>query len=650
MGEEKNKKNNWNTIWQECILSWDRVILVGEVLLTVLAFSMNYEIVGQEVAENNFEKIYSQLPSISVFLRSIDAQPLKTFVLLCFLIKLYRSSIDNKISRRKRFAVGILSLIASVSLLVGNAIYKYDGLEILFLGGIQCTKSFIVLGGYYLFFRNLFTIMVNAYEKNLINKKNSFKIGFFDRKYAGIIVFTALLILWGMVLFIYYPAIFMGDTEDIVYMAFNYPTFLTKTVVLPKEGVYLTNHHPVMYTAFIGFMMKTFKAWGSNGAIFACAIVQCIVSAAILSYSSLYCARQLKKPEIAMLAIVFWAICPWISKYTIMISKDTFFADFILLWGVKLHQLLNVPSNVSNKKKSILWVILLSLMVLLFRKNGFYIVMLTFVLLLLLYKKYWKKWFCCIVVIAVFQFSYTNIVLPVLGVADGSVREMLSIPFQQTARYVQKHGEQVTSQEKDAIGAVLRYDVLADVYSAERSDPVKETFRVGTKREALATYFKVWFCMFWKHPETYVAATLSNYYGYFYPVVNDIQILYNTSVGSMRNANRDGYFQFQNLYDNIHVWLRDLCTLYDMAWMKLPIIDILMTSAFYVWLILCGIFVKFVRGDKQGFVLMFMYGVVILTALAGPCNAIDYERYIYPLILGMPVIVGMLLYEEKSTT
>ena len=39
---------------------------------------------------------------------------------------------------------------------------------------------------------------------------------------------------------------------------------------------------------------------------------------------------------------------------------------------------------------------------------------------------------------------------------------MLSIPFQQTARYVTKYSDEVTEEEKDAINNVLQYDNLKE--------------------------------------------------------------------------------------------------------------------------------------------------------------------------------------------
>lgn len=644
MYKKEDKKSNRKRIFKEGGLNWQKIVLSGKVLWTVISFSLNYGIVERETVERNFEKIYSFLPDISVFFNGIDAQPLTTLFLLWFFVKYYKSSDAGIGYGKKRFTVEMLTLIASTSLFTGTAIYKYESLDILFLGKIQCVKSFIIVGGYYLFFQKLFTIMTNEYDKLMNNRKTCFSIHFFEKKYVGLLVFITLLVLWGGTLFVYYPAMFMGDTEDILYMAFNYPTGLTDSVLLPRKGVYLTNHHPVLYTGFVRIIMDIVRKFGGGDiySIFICAIVQCVVSAGILSYSCIYCARELKKPCVATFALIFWAICPWISKYAIMISKDTLFAGFILLFGVNLHGLLNS----AKKTKYSFGVLLPALMVLLLRKNGLYIVQFTFIFLLFLYRKYWKQWFVYIVLIILIQFGFSNIILPAAGIADGSVREALSIPFQQTARYIQKYGDEVTEQEREAVNAVLRYDVLAKIYLSDVSDPVKDTFRIDADNKDLINYFKVWFAMFWKHPGTYVAATMSNYYGYFYPIVNDVQKLYRTSVGSMYNAGRDGYFEFSNVYDEVHVWLRDLCSLYDMIWMKTPVINILMTSAFYVWVVLTGWLMKLGRGDKCGFAFMLVFGLTTLTALAGPCNAIDYERYIYPLILGFPIILGVLFYEE----
>lgn len=379
-----------------------------------------------------------------------------------------------------------------------------------------------------------------------------------------------------------------------------------------------------------------------NFAIFICALLQCILSAATLSYACVYCARELKRYKIAFCAILFFILCPWISKYVIMISKDTVFADFVLLYAICLHKAIREP----NARKSIKSVFMTAIVVCLFRKNGLYIVLLSMLAVCILCRRHCKKWIVCIGLILIFHIGYSNVALPALGIAEGSAREALSIPFQQTARYVQRHKEEVTEKEKEAIDAVLQYDALATCYNPDLSDSVKGTYRIEASLKELMDYFEVWFFMLLKHPETYISATVNNYYGYFYPIVNNVQKIYNTSVGSMRNANRDGYFQFDNLYDQIHIWLRDTYSFYDMLCMRTPIINVFMTSAFYVWVVMIGCFLKYIRKDKAGFVFMLVYFVLILTALAGPCNAIDYERYIYPCIVGSPILIG-ILFQEK---
>ncbi len=611
-------------------MKYRKLMLAGRAAWTVLALSMNYAVVTTEQAEQNFEKIYSYLPNISSLLYSIEVNPFIAVLMLGMCVWIYHLPDEVQLSKTKKIGMEIVAFVAAAGFWTGRAVYDHDRLEILFHGTVQCVKSLVILGGYWMLSRKLFYIFARGCHV-YGNKKVFFEIKFFDNKYAGPFIFLVLMAVWGMVLFVYYPAMFMGDTEDIAYMA---------------HGIYdITNHHPVMYTILLRVFMKmTNIQGGGNEAAFVCALFQSVVSAVILAYGSIYCARQLKRPDVAAFAVIFWAVCPWVSKYTIMLTKDGLFADFVLLLGIRLHKYCDRPGD-----RKVLWGVLrAAFMVFLLRKNGFYVLLFVFASLLCIYKKYWRNWAFCILICVAFYVGYSDIMLPVFGIPDGSVREALSVPFQQTARYVKNHADEVTEEERAAIDAVLVYEVLADAYTPDLSDPVKATFREDTGRDGLADYFKVWFGMFRKHPATYAAAAIENYYGYFYPVVNNIQKLYNTSVGSMENANRDGCFAFDNLYDDLHIWLRDFCSLYDMLWMRIPLLSLFATSAFYVWVAVVVCLFRWIADDVQGLAVGLLYVSVTLTALMGPCNAIDYERYIYPLILGFPVMLGILAEKRLS--
>ncbi|MDE7201236.1 MAG: hypothetical protein K2O91_04835 [Lachnospiraceae bacterium] len=75
---------------------------------------------------------------------------------------------------------------------------------------------------------------------------------------------------------------------------------------------------------------------------------------------------------------------------------------------------------------------------------------------------------------------------------------MLSIPFQQTARYLLYASEDITEEEKAAVDAILPIDQIAAIYNPEISDAVKNQYRYNT--EGLKEYFKAWYSMFKKHP------------------------------------------------------------------------------------------------------------------------------------------------------
>ena len=55
--------------------------------------------------------------------------------------------------------------------------------------------------------------------------------------------------------------------------------------------------------------------------------------------------------------------------------------------------------------------------------------------------------------------------MPVNKITPSSIRETLSIPFQQTARYVSNYEDEVTEKEKKTIDKVLVYDTLKDDYN-----------------------------------------------------------------------------------------------------------------------------------------------------------------------------------------
>jgi len=111
--------------------------------------------------------------------------------------------------------------------------------------------------------------------------------------------------------------------------------------------------------------------------------------------------------------------------------------------------------------------------------------------------------------------AFNFVVHSILDVPKGEITEALSIPFQQTARYVFEYPDEVTEAEMVAIDLVLPYDIIADSYNPKLSDPIKGKMKSGASKKDYLTYAKTWLLMGIKKAGVYIAATWNNINGYF---------------------------------------------------------------------------------------------------------------------------------------
>ena len=97
----------------------------------------------------------------------------------------------------------------------------------------------------------------------------------------------------------------------------------------------------------------------------------------------------------------------------------------------------------------------------------------------------------CLISVAVSS-GFQNFLTRHYNIEPGGIQEALSLPFQQTARYVKEHEEEVTQEEKKAIKGVIAYNKLGKYYNPKISDPVKATYKKKATTKDLTAYLKVW--------------------------------------------------------------------------------------------------------------------------------------------------------------
>lgn len=344
-------------------------------------------------------------------------------------------------------------------------------------------------------------------------------------------------------------------------------------------------------------------------------------------------------------AIMFYGIVPPFGAYAQAVIKDSlFFAVFTLYIALFTDICLcRLKMKARICKSKIFFFTLISVAVChLCRNNGFYMVIPANIALIFTLVKYRKKYMIVsVILVLVAWIGYNNVFLPLSHVEPGSKREMLSIPFQQTARYIKYCPEDITTEEKEDIEKVLDFDYIGENYTPEVSDAVKNTYNEDATQEDLKNYFHTWFRMFLKHPTVYIQAFLANMYGYIYPFSNhnivstyQFYIKYEPQDDPEKGLNIYYYFD-EKVRDGIEGWAE--------LWKTAPGLSQIINPGTTTWvlIILVGIILK----NKKWRILPIMVAPLLNVAVccASPVNGL--LRYSWPLAACMPILIYVVSME-----
>lgn len=437
----------------------------------------------------------------------------------------------------------------------------------------------------------------------------------------------------------YYPGLMIWDTGSSIAQFYGFETHVIS--VSSNPDAILSNHHMILLTFLMGGAVKLGELIGNqNFGFFLYTSAQMLLTNAVVAYG-LHVLRKKSFPILYVLAVAIYALHPLFSIWQITVSKDSLFSVFLLLLIILLYQIVESNGTLLRKRKFLLLLTVANLMVILTKPQGAYISLLTFLVVAFVCRKQWKKILCCGILPSILYLTlFTGVLLPALNVAASGKQEMLGFAFQQTARYVRDHGEDVTDAEQKAIAAVLPYDDLAQLYSPHIQDPVKFCYSQTATDEELMDYLKAWAGMFLKHPQTYLAATwdnirhffvpLNNWYSYFPVLLENSNILKEHSVFTLHNT------KIQPFYSIVSVVTEKLAT-------SLPTF-IFFQPCFYVWLTMIVCVILLVRRNISAFVYLAPIVFTSLVLLIAPCVDI---RYVLPMVYCAPVFL-MIVFEKKK--
>ena len=517
------------------------------------------------------------------------------------------------------------------------------------------------------------------------------------------------------------PGLFMGDTGAQIRQWFNYPNGTSDYLNLINPNVLLNAHHPVVHTAILGTCVQLgMSLFGSeNAGLLIYTTMQFSLTALVTAYlvSSLRRFGVGIIPRAVVLA--FFVFMPLFSNYAVLITKDVLFADSVALLVVQMAKLLVPgagvravpagegersgfatmssvpvalqpaldiePSPATGMRITALpvlipfmprdWFLLvLASLGCTFLRNGGLVFPLAACVLVIAFhaldarrarrtatgapRRLWIGVLAVALLSTMLYGGFTKVLMPAFDITPGSRREVLSIPFQQTARFVRKHDGAnagiadgtgtadglVTDEERAAIDDVLDYGTLAGRYDPDKSDAVKNKFNEDATSEQLAAYFKVWSRQFLKDPGSYVSAVANNYYGYFYPSSKDA-FTYSTTTSAEimgRPENRE-HFTFHLESGPLITACRQSVTLYRVAVQRIPLSSLALSSSTYVWLLVVACAYLLRQRQWRGLALFVPLLGVLAVCLIGPCNGSTYMRYLYPMIMALPFTVPVAL-------
>ncbi len=452
-----------------------------------------------------------------------------------------------------------------------------------------------------------------------------------------------LLVFWLPWLVALYPGSMNWDTYYQITQCYlgEYPVWLVPYA--PTDSLvdaWFSDHHPLfdtlLYGAFARVSDVLFGTW--NYGVFLYVLVQSFFLAFSLVYFLAYVRSVwgVRRSHILIL-FCFFALFPLYPAYAGSMMKDSTNLIPLLFWLICVAEIARSKGSCLSSKRFLVFMVLMGVLVALTKKIGLYVVVLTLLILVFFYRKKAAPLLAGAFAPAVIvSLLIPSLVFPALNVVPGGRQEMLGPLFQQTARYVLDHPDEVSSEDMRIIDDVLDYETLASRYDYWCSDPVKFMYNQDAEGRSLGAYLKVWAFQGLNHPTSYLEATFSTV-GSFY-ADGSLSPLWDT--GDAAHSGSDLLHKPEGI-----AMIRDFFrAVYDGV-SSMPIVNILFLSSFWTLVLPGGVvYIALRRGREELLPVLLPTLIFVGFCLISP---VYDTRYILPVLAAMPMTV-LLLFSNAA--
>lgn len=535
-----------------------------------------------------------------------------------------------------RLSCRIPAVLAAFFLVFGYSFRYTNSWDLIFMDSFHLLISGVVFAGYYVLAVRLFQMVIRYLCKKAQESKTSCgkwtTLLFETNAFAGPLL--VIMIFWSPYILAKFPGASMPETLA------EMRQFYWGTI---------NNYYPPLHTIMLSLIMQLGNLLGSYTlGFFLNLVVQLAMLLSAFSYGFLLMKRWKTPYLFRYLALGIICMTQFFPMESTVVEKDIPYTACVVFLVLLLAELVRtIKDSEPLSKKQTAGLILVCLGTAGFRNEGIYLALVSAVAAIaygwsVIGKENLKKWksiLAAFLIPVVLILGYQKVLLPACGVEDNGPKEALSIPFQQTARYVRDYGAEVTAEEAEIIGKVLDYENLAELYDPITSDPVKYTYHAETTGELL-DYFRVWAIQLVKHPANAVEATMNNAYGWFY------------QEGYTQNYMMTSRIDGQDVRWEINqpaklAGVRQVMERVAKLLSRVPVLNWFENAGMVSMLLILLVAVWIGAGKKRYLVAVSPLIVAVLVCIAGP--TFNYQmRYIMPVMFSVPFLAGLFVQSMRE--
>lgn len=535
--------------------------------------------------------------------------------------------------------VRLLCAFFALTTVLGRSYFETGTWDYLFGGKLQFLLSLLVMAGYYFLYKNLLAMgaWLLRHWDGLVRTEPRGKLeAFLFGTHPFLMPFLAVVLLSVPYLISFFPGPVQADGFEQLWRYMG---------VIP-----MTNHHPIFSTKIMGKCLAIGREvfHSDNIGIFLYTFPSSIVQSLSFGYL-FYMLHRLKAPmSLRWFTLFFLGVFPLFPIWGYTLVKDNAYYVCTLLLCLTFTDILTEAAQTRKgwrfAKRAFFFASAVGIG--LMRNNGRYVVAISLVFMLLLYRKHWKLYLCAALGCFLSLFLVEGVYMQQNGIQNGSIREAMSIPLQQTARYERDHADEITEEEYQILSGLFEeFDSLGEVYDPELSDPVKALFCAYPTDEQLKSYIGVWFAQLCKHPDTYIQAFLHHTYGYFYPNREEAQdppCVYRV-LGRKQIKMEEFYMDvaFVPSLSGARILLEE----YTNLTRRLPFIGLLYNAGTNTYVLLGCLAYLLVKKKRKEITLLIPSFSMLLVCLLSPVNG--KVRYMLPIMVVLPLTVAWCRYVAK---